>query len=225
MEKYVMSGKLICALTVVCLAGSAYARPFSSSVLTLDAGGGLVGTNGDAFTTSDGSDFFNHASGGDTAPSSGAIGGDPSLAFDSYFGEDAGGPSSSGYTSATVTLSPGSFILGGTAAGGYFRAGPAVAPGSSPLGGGLLGLFVGRFTTNAGVGVVNGDFQVEYLVGGIKSYVLGGAPVDGVALVDISSAGGAGQTVHDIWLSEVPAPGALALTGLAGLVGIRRRRA
>lgn len=221
-----MSGKFLCAITVVCLAGSvASARPFPYSTLTLDAGGGLPGTLGAAFTTSDGSAFFNHPSGSDIRPTAGAIAGDPSLAFDSYFGMDGVGPSTAGYTSAAVVTTPGSFILGSSASAGYFRLGPAVPFGTSP--GGLPGLFVGRFVTAPGVGVVNPDFQVEFLVGGVQSYALNGpAGFDGIELNEYLTINPAGGLVaHDIWLEVIPTPGAAALAGIAGLAGLRRRRA
>ena len=214
-----MTGKFICALTVCTLAGAAQAQ---FSVLTADAGGGLPGTLGNAFTTSDGSAFIN-ADGSMTAPSAAAIIGTPALAFDSYFGLDGNGPSTAGYTSATVTTTPGSFILGNQAAAGYFRVGPAVPFGVSP--GGLPGIFVGRFVTQTFAGLVNNNFQVEFLVGGVQSYALNGAAgFGGIELNEYVSGSAVGLS-HDVWLEVIPAPGAVALAGIAGLAGLRRRRA
>lgn len=210
------------ALTIVCLAGAASAQ----QVLTFDAGGGLTGTLGDAFTSSNGSAFFNDPAGSDSAPNHTLFGANPNLRWDSYFGMDGNGPSAPGYTSAAVSTTPGSFILGGQAAAGYFRAGPPVGFGTSP--GSLPGIFVGRFTTASGVGVINNNFQVEYLVGGVVAYALGGPAVGGIELNEYVSTqslvGGGAVDVHDVWLEIIPAPGAVALAGIAGLAGLRRRR-
>lgn len=177
--------------------------------------------------------------------------GAPNNASDNFY--IAAGVYAPGFTtrsSGLVAFTPGTdlgpVISAGVFSGGSFIAGPAIASGPSPAGAGAEGIFLARFTVRDGVTVqgprvnlIGGGFNINPALDGAAVPVAG---VTGGALalrsylvadnVDITDAGfelvrgGFGTVdVYDIWLVEVPAPGAIALFGAAGLAGLRRRRA
>ncbi len=64
------------------------------------------------------------------------------------------------------------------------------------------------------------------LVGQLTTYGTSGTPdVYFTAGFQGSTGGVTWQAQHEIYIDNVPAPGAIALLGLAGLAGRRRRRA
>ncbi len=151
--------------------------------------------------TSDGSSFYQNAFGGDTSTqiNSALFGVFPSLAYDSFV---TIGLLDSGNSNA--------LLLAGFADGGGFgdfnTAGylgtsngswlvtPDDAQGN-PVNGRVL---IGQFTTNDGVDVLG--------------------------QVNLQGSGADGETYQVVGATWVPAPGALALLGIAGMAGRRRRR-
>ncbi|MDX2116158.1 MAG: hypothetical protein SFZ24_11155 [Planctomycetota bacterium] len=116
------------------------------------------------------------------------------------------------------------------------------------------GIFVGRMTVQAGA-TLSGGMLFNTQAGGSANLSLGGPAVamateNGpqllalrayrVATVDITAASTTGPAedpdtgepiafgradVYDLWVQVIPTPGAVALFGMAGVAGLRRRRA
>lgn len=83
-------------------------------------------------------------------------------------------------------------------------------------------VFIGRFSLTESAAVMQGNLLITLEgVGDPAGFDLNfdGTPVNGVALYQVRSGGSV-----NIFVGEIPAPGALAALGLAGLAGIRRRR-
>ena len=149
-----------------------------------------------------GGTFYNHAFGGNTAPNAALIAAFPSLAFDTFV--------TIGAKQFTPTL-PDNTVL---------------TPGFGPLTGTQL------FTTVSGWAVTpidpQGDpFNTDYSSGNGQLLLAQFATADGTGfsgtmLTKAVSNGIIGQYVVSFF--HVPAPGALALLGTAGLLGARRRR-
>jgi hypothetical protein len=144
--------------------------------------------------------FYNHAFGNDNAPSPALIAAFPSLAFDSFV--TIGKKNSTG---DQLTITPGFPGVSGsqlaTNSSGWAvtpnnpQGNPFDAANSFPGNGQIL---IGQFSTANGTGI------------------------GGTMLLQFVSNGVAGQAVVSFF--HVPTPGALALLGAAGLIGVRRRR-
>ena len=150
-----------------------------------------------------GGTFYNHSFGSNTAPSTAAIAAYPSLAFDSFV--TIGAKVTSGdFPDATVET-PGMPQIEGTqfttTAGGWAVTplDPQGDPFNSDYGGPGNGqILIAQFSTADGIAIV-GTFLIQYVNNGI----------------------GAESIVSFV---HIPTPGALALMGVAGLIGTRRRR-
>jgi uncharacterized protein (TIGR03382 family) len=83
-------------------------------------------------------------------------------------------------------------------------------------------VFIGHFTLTDPQAVLVGELNISLLgVGPDDGFTLNfdGSVVFGVGLYQVRN----GNAI-DVYVAEIPAPGALAAFGLAGLAGIRRRR-
>ncbi len=152
---------------------------------------------------------------GDLNP--GAWGFVPESQWDSYVG--IGGPFPG--ASATTTDPDFAFSANGVAGGWFDVPGTGgsrqgVAGNGVDLGGGLWGVFAGQFVLE-GAGGVRGD-------GTIGAGYIHSLGFEGVLDVNwIDQAGGNNNAVNGVVVG-VPAPGAAALFGLAGITAGRRRR-
>lgn len=152
-----------------------------------------------------GGSFYNQAFGTDRPPLTNLVAAFPSLAFDSFvtIGVKAVGPN--GQPADKMTITPGFPGVSGTAlsttvSGWAITPDEPAADPFNPdyyLGNGQI--LIGQFSTADGTGI-SGTFLIQY--------VSNGAP--GSQVVSFSHV--------------VPTPGALALLGTAGLIGVRRRR-
>ncbi len=151
-----------------------------------------------------GGTFYNHAFGGNTAPSTALVAAFPSLAYDSFVTIGAK-VTSAAFPDATVQT-PGLPQIAGTAFATN-SAGWAVTPidpqndpwntdYGGPGGGQIL---LGQFSTTLG-NVISGTFLIQFVSNGVPGQ----------------------QSV--VSFVHIPTPGALALLGTAGLIGARRRR-
>ena len=124
---------------------------------------------------------------------------------------------------------------GGTGPLGFNLEGvPAVpsAPTNFPeLGGAGEAVFLGRYTVDGGT--IAGTISVAVPQPG-DDFATFGFDVDSTAGAPVFNGNGSGlglylrdigQGSFDIYLTDIPTPGAAALLGVAGLAGIRRRRA
>ena len=146
-----------------------------------------------------GGTFYNHPFGGDSAPNPALIAAFPSLAFDSFvtIGKKVS-------TGDQLTITPGFPGVNGTQvstnSSGWAvtpnnpQGNPFDAANSFPGNGQIL---IGQFSTANGFGIA------------------------GTMLLQFVSNGVPGQAVVSFAL---PTPGALAMMGVAGLIGVRRRR-
>lgn len=247
--------KLLTAASVLAIAGAASAAQFQFLAVAAGGNGAQPGVNGAGFTPVGGTfyqDGFgaNTASGINPA----FMGLVPTLEFDTYSSISAVGPAVGGAAAlsrgfygdlvgdttnagGTLTEAP-----GGTSSGAAMYFGLGVSPqpflsGKAPnMGGGRSnddGVFLGRFTVSGG-GSVAGGAEVSLKDVGDPATYQGNVAVGGPA-VQIGAAqyilkafvvGDVAQgRVHDLWLVQIPTPGALALFGLGGVAAIRRRRA
>jgi uncharacterized protein (TIGR03382 family) len=176
--------------------------------------GNLVIESRNAGDTGAGSAFFNHIVGGLTSPSVALIMAYPPVAFDTFvtigvaIADQGSGPGDQ------TGLSPDFGLLTGNLAGpsistnnaGWFTAGPVPQGMAGYLGDGdpLLRVLIAQLTVSS------------------TSHVRGTVAISGVNNNPL--AGGQSFTVSGQTFNSIPAPGAIALLGLAGLVGSRRRR-
>ena len=151
--------------------------------------------------------FYNHEFGDDMAPSTFLVGLYPSLEFDTFvtIGVKQVGPG--GQPKDNLIITPG-FPTGITGSvlettGAYWfteslfaQSYPFNAPFSFPGNGQII---IGQFSTTNGT-AISGTFLIQYTSNGVQFQ----------------------QSVGSFF--HVPGPGALALLGLAGLMGTRRRR-
>jgi len=141
----------------------------------------------------------------------------PTLEWDSYvsigalYSNGGGGFSSNalndvGLTDAKVAFEAGNALVSDN--GSWFvTSDDAQGAGVPTEQVGTYGVFIGQFTINGGTGDVDAD-----LLGTVN---LQGKAIDGSTWNEVGVS----------WNAPIPAPGALALLGLAGLAGSRRRRA
>jgi MYXO-CTERM domain-containing protein len=204
---------------------------FSSANDQLFAWGWLVNQAGqvgiesrNSTDTGAGSNFRNYGGNGDLPPSAYGVGQNPNLAYDSFFSINAnrtdqitaanGGPIVvSPGAPGLGTASPDSGINSLTVAstGGAYSIAPTL-PNGTPAALSFAG-FAG-----------DGDPENRILL--MQLTVSQGDNVRGTIFVTVNNAlAGATQDIGGQTFNSVPAPGALALLGLAGLVGSRRRRA
>jgi hypothetical protein len=164
-----------------------------------------------------GSAFYNNAFGGALAPSAAAIGSDPNAAWDTFatIGVSVSDQAPFGDTTTLAPLTPS--IAGTTyivSDGGWYAPPTILTPaeinnpqtlaGFAGDGDGALRVLMMQLTTVAG-GNVRGTVAISYRLDG-------------------ALAGDPGITIGGQTFNSFPAPGALALLGLAGLCGTRRRR-
>ena len=150
-----------------------------------------------------GGTFYNHAFGGNTAPGTALIAAFPSLAYDSFvtIGAKVTSPAFPDATVQTPGLPPLSGTQFYTTASGWAITpiDPQGDPFNSDYGGPGNGLvLLGQFATADGTG-----FSGTMLTRAVSNGIVGANVVS---------------------FFHVPAPGALALLGTAGLLGARRRR-
>ena len=150
-----------------------------------------------------GGTFYNHLFGGNTAPSTALINAFPSIAFDSFVTIGAK-VTSSAFPDATVEA-PGLPQIEGTlfatteSAWAVIPDAPQADPFNSDYGGpGDGNILIAQFSTQLG-NVIIGTFYLQYFENGVS-----------------------GNSV--VSFAHIPTPGALALLGTAGLIGVRRRR-
>lgn len=175
----------------------------------------------------------------DTYASISAIGpvvnGAGSMVSRSFYGDlPAGDVNNAG---GTLTVGPGSQFT--TAVMNY---GLGVSPqpflsGKAPNQGGgrsdLDGVFLGRYTVTNGGTLQGGGLMAIKDQGDPATYTgnvtIGGGPVQlGASPYELTPflvTSNAQGNVYDLWLVQIPTPGALALFGLGGVAAIRRRRA
>jgi len=177
-----------------------------------------------AFSSTDGSNLIQTGvfgsvqdTDGDLNP--GAWGVVPESQWDSYVG--IGGPFPGNSTTST---DPDFAFSANGVAGGWFDvpggdgSRQGVAGNGVDLGGGLWGVFAGQF-------VLEGDGAGARATGGIGEGFIGSAAFEGVLDVNwLDAAGGANNAELGVEVRKIPAPGAAALFGLAGLTAGRRRR-
>ena len=156
-----------------------------------------------------GGTFYQHAFGSDKAPSAALVAVFPDLAFDSFVTigvKKVGAPG--GQSPDALVLSPGWPGFGAGALGGT-NLGWAVTPNdlqSDPFNPNYISgngqVLIGQFTTvfNPNISGVSGMFRILVRSNNVATQL------------NVS------------FLHPIPAPGALALLGTAGLVGTRRRR-
>jgi len=150
-----------------------------------------------------GGTFYNHSFGGNTAPGSMLVNAFPALAFDSFVTIGAK-VTSNAFPDATVQA-PGLPMIEGTqfatttAAWAVIPDAPQADPFNSDYGGpGDGNSLIAQFSTADGSAIV-GTFLVQYFINGVSE-----------------------QSI--VSFAHIPTPGALALLGTAGLIGVRRRR-
>jgi MYXO-CTERM domain-containing protein len=154
-----------------------------------------------------GGTFWNRAFGGDTAPSSGLVAVFPSLAFDSFYtiglkSTTPGVPDVTPLSNMpTLGSNAGPFVTSVFTTNGAWGAVPPTAPQADPWApesnGGPGQVLIGQFSTTNGTGFY-GSFVISFVADG--------------------------QTAQAAVSFAWPAPGTLALLGLAGLTSTRRRR-
>ncbi|MCH8151730.1 MAG: hypothetical protein IH830_05090 [Planctomycetes bacterium] len=151
--------------------------------------------------TRNGSDFYQHPAGGDTAPSEALVGMFPSLAFDTFvtFGVKTNDGSD------TTATDPAYADLGNKIVGGWY-ANPDSGQG------------------DAGNYPLNPDGTYWILIAQLTIDNKPGNGVVGSMLVFWQEFPGAPLLYNEANFPISPSPGALALLGLAGLMGVRRRR-
>jgi hypothetical protein len=158
-----------------------------------------------------GGKFYQNQFGSDTAPSSALLPVFPSLAFDSFV---TIGQKSTAQPAPPLTLTPGWADSDGVPGGSGF--------GNSTLGGNNLGWANTPADPNTdpfNPAFINGNGQV--LIGQFTT--IGGTGITGMFRVLVTS-NGIGTQINVSFSHFIPAPGALALMGTAGMVGGRRRR-
>lgn len=140
------------------------------------------------------------------------------LAADSYVAVNGGTPGPDGGWNQTP------FDNGTGIVGGWFLNPPTAAPNGQDANGRVLVMFLtfagvdgpavnGLIGTNDGSNVITSSVLGDLMTGSIRfSYNPNGAAAGGITPITVN-------------FVPVPAPGALALLGVAGLVGKRRRRA
>ena len=150
-----------------------------------------------------GGTFYNHSFAGNTAPSTMLIAAFPSIAFDSFVTIGAK-VTSSAFPDDTVQA-PGLPLIEGTqfatteSAWAVIPDAPQADPFNSDYGGpGDGNILIAQFSTQLG-NVIIGTFYLQYFENGVS-----------------------GNSV--VSFAHIPTPGALALLGTAGLIGVRRRR-
>ncbi len=152
-----------------------------------------------------GGTFYNHAFGTDRPPSTGLVAVFPSLAFDSFvtIGVTAVGPN--GQPADSMIITPGFPGISGTqlhtTSSGWAITPdePAADPFNQNFVAGNGMVLIGQFSTADG-GDVEGTILLQYVSNGVVATSV--------------------EYFHEI----IPAPGIVALFGIAGLVGARRRR-
>ena len=247
-----MMTKIASVAAVLAVAGAASAGTFNLlGTIDISDAPGVVG--GNDINTENG--FYNNGFGAlNGGPNPAFFGVDANLEWDSYWaldGAEANGQASPsvapGYTSAGQDGSGATNVIAGTLA--QYNSGFAT-PGTGrtsvikdgPFGNGGY-LFIGRLTTlgagsslfnGATGGAVLGRFGISNGAIAVNvSLELDGAGGDSAAGTlffksdskAITLTTGQEVVVHDLYLTNVPTPGALALFGLAGAAATRRRRA
>ncbi len=219
--------KTLIAASVLMIAGSAVAAPFSVAGAQLAASGGL----------SDGGAALNFQMGGGIVPNAGANPNtqwqNPAMASTILLGAHSGGAGASGPLDSTANAAP---LVASTDDYGSFgdqsfnvgftipAAANHVASGAGALGdndvwvaripaGAQVNLFQVIFSSNVGL---NLDFVIDGP---------GVATEAGTLFAKTTPVGTARGGFVDVIITDAPAPGAAALLGLAGIAGLRRRRA
>ncbi len=232
--------KAVSAAAVFAVAGAAQAAPFALNSVDL---GGDAASFGTPITVAGGT-YYQDAFGNNYPAGAAFIGVFPDLEYDSYIAMDATGHSTGTYTASGPGGSTpgfgatmGHFADASTLTGGYFTGG-GVPSGTSP--GGWDGVMIANLTVSRGgtlesTGVRPSIGGEDFAGGNSADIELNGAAVMADSgnlyavtayLVGTPTIGTDHYDHYEVWVEQViPAPGAAALLGLAGLAGIRRRRA
>lgn len=209
---------------------------FSAFTLNSVDLGGDAASFGSPITTS--TTYYQDAFGNNYPPSAAFINVFPTLECDSYIAMDSNGRSTGTYTSSApggstpgFSSTAGHFPDTSTLTGGYFTGGGV----PSALGsGGFEGVFIGQVTTDGVVDAPNVRVNTSGDVNGTTSLSANsdvnggeGPAVNGLVLWIICRPDpsiGPGWYDCEIWVCQVPTPGAAGLLGLAGIAAVRRRR-
>lgn len=174
------------------------------------------------------STFFQAVGGTNTSPNSGLFGPLPSVQWDTYVSvgritNDSGDSTSPDASFAFVDVLPGAGQ--DTVNGGWFNSNPGNLQGRALQNGAIFETFLGQFTIK-GLGFAPPTATStlpSVAVGGVDTATLANSILAGEISVFQSIQGG-GILTHTVTLT-VPTPSGMALFGMVGLLGARRRRA